>query len=253
MFDDNDYNEEEENLDYNYDPTPTLPASSFKETLLKSATPPITRNQQEAEEDAIENEIDKLRIENKKTKSKTIVIKSGSISSNAAKEVDALSSSISSSLNSKRPVQHKNSFSNFKDETLLASSLKAANNFDKKLHDIENYSQIIENATLKMDACVKDMNIVYENFDNKLRSESSSLSTEDLNNRLANNVSSANNETKTELDTTQKGIYSAASLCWAILKNDTGSVSGNIFQRDVLKPNKHSRFKPISYRALLNI
>ncbi len=188
MYDENDYNGDED-LDSNYDPTP-LPPSSFKETptlTLKSSTPPvnmtiITRNEKDVD-DEIENEIDKLRIENKLTnKTRNIFIKPSSNDSQSG--ADGLSTSVSSSFKSKR--QHKNSLSNFKDETLLASSLKASNNFDKKLDEIENYSQIIENATLNMDACVKDMNILYENFDNRLSCESNSLSNEDINSRVTN-------------------------------------------------------------------
>ena len=104
------------------------------------------------------------------SKTNNILIKSNG----SDNTVDTLvtSDNNSSSFNSKKNLHHKN---------LVASSLKASTDFDKKLHDIENYSQIIENATLNMDACVKDMNIVYENYDKKLTSESSSV--EDLINK----------------------------------------------------------------------
>ena len=181
------YDDEEEDLDSNYDtksiPKQHPPISSS--LIIKSTfTPPtasdpllsrsVSKNEQQHNEEEIENEIDKLRIENKKAKSKNIIIKHNG----SDNTVDTLvASENSSSFNSKKNLHHKN----LKDENLLASSLKASNNFDKKLHEIENYSQIIENATLNMDACVKDMNIVYENYDNKLRCESSSV--EDLMNK----------------------------------------------------------------------
>ena len=175
------YDDEEEDLDSNYD-SKSIPKQPISSSLIikSTFTPPplaasnlsqsVTKHAQNNDEE-IENEIDKLRIENKKTKSKNIVIKHNG----SDNTVDTLvASETSSSFNGKKNLHHKN----LKDENLLATSLKAANNFDKKLHEIENYSQIIENATLNMDACVKDMNIVYENYDNKLRCESSSI--EDL-------------------------------------------------------------------------
>ena len=176
------YDDEDEDLDSNYD-SKSIPKQPISSSLIIKSTftppPPTVTNLSQSvtkhdqnNEDEIENEIDKLRIENKKNnKSKNISIKHNG----SDNTVDTLvASGNNSSFNSKKNLHHKN----LKDENLLSTSLKAANNFDKKLHEIENYSQIIENATLNMDACVKDMNIVYENYDNKLRCESSSV--EDL-------------------------------------------------------------------------
>ena len=50
-------------------------------------------------------------------------------------------------------------------QDLAASSLKASNYFDEKIEHLENYSNIIENATLNMDACVNMMTTVYQNFE----------------------------------------------------------------------------------------
>jgi hypothetical protein len=51
-------------------------------------------------------------------------------------------------------------------QELVADALNATKHFDRKIEHIETYSQIIENATRKMDACVNDMNIVYQNYEN---------------------------------------------------------------------------------------
>jgi hypothetical protein len=112
----------------------------------------------------IENEIDKLKKEN-------------NLFNNAEREQRQIVSS--SSL-----VRHKGSFgaavstSVNSNNELANSSLQASRHFDQKLEHIENYSQIIENATLKMDACVKDMNIVYENYE-KIYDESSAAENEE--------------------------------------------------------------------------
>ncbi len=99
----------------------------------------------------IENEIDKLKKEN------NLLI--------AEKEqLEGLGSG------DRQQKQSSHSFStssvkSSSNHELANTSLQASKHFDQKLEHIESYSQIIENATLKMDACVKDMNIVYENYE----------------------------------------------------------------------------------------
>ena len=58
------------------------------------------------------------------------------------------------------------------DQDLADSSLSISRSFDKKIKHLENYSQIIENATHNMDTFLKDMTSVYESYDEKLCNES---------------------------------------------------------------------------------
>ena len=116
------------------------------------------------QEKIIENEIEQLRKENslltsnKKKKSTNPLL----ITNNRH------SSSCSSFLS----PQHTASTIN--NQELVASSLKASIHFNKKIEDLENYSNIIENATNAMDSCFKDINNVYTGF-----GESSSTNDED--------------------------------------------------------------------------
>ncbi|CAF0978825.1 unnamed protein product [Brachionus calyciflorus] len=54
---------------------------------------------------------------------------------------------------------------------LAVKSLRASNQFENKIQHIETYSKIIENATLNMDDCVKEMNDVYQNYENLYQSQ----------------------------------------------------------------------------------
>lgn len=105
----------------------------------------------------IDNEIDKLRRESLLISNKKFTKKINDSLLNGQN-----SSSCSSFLSN----------NNIKNEELLASSLKATNQFDKKIEDLENYSQLIEDATRKMDDCFKDMNNVYSGLEQNYNSGS---------------------------------------------------------------------------------
>lgn len=134
------------------------------------------KSDKEDNQDQIENEIDKLRLENMMLINKA--------EKRPRKSKPSSPSNIPTSIAS--------------NEELTASSLKASNQFDKKLHVIESYSQIIENATLKMDACVKDMNIVYANYDDKL----DLLQTDDSNLTTANKSNEKSTDFEKNFDDT---------------------------------------------------
>ena len=134
---------------------------------------------------------------------------------------------------------------------LADSSLKASNHFDNKIKHIENYSQIIEKATREMDACVKDMNIVYENYEKIVGEENEfdDMSGGDHQNKLAHtsvydmveskvdiyNTYSNNEEAKQDivdssnLPTTNKLEFylSSTSSIQTTINNATNSTSNN--------------------------
>ncbi|RNA31491.1 pleckstrin homology domain-containing family M member [Brachionus plicatilis] len=73
---------------------------------------------------------------------------------------------------------------------LAARSLTASSQFDSKIEHIETYSKIIENATMNMDAFVKDMSDVYQNYEKFYQSNEvdQDLSTEVENENKINSV-----------------------------------------------------------------
>lgn len=91
-------------------------------------------NEEISSSEKIESEIDKLRLENSRI----------------------LKKQTSESVISKSLVTN---------DDLAAKSLTASSQFDSKIAHIETYSKIIENATMNMDACVKDMSDVYQNYE----------------------------------------------------------------------------------------
>jgi hypothetical protein len=107
-----------------------------KKSRKQVAIEALSDNDDISSSDQIDNEIDKLRQENSRRMQKVHAEK----------------------ILSKSYTPHTSS-------DLAAKSLTASSQFDTKLQHIETYSKIIENATLNMDACVKDMSDVYQNYE----------------------------------------------------------------------------------------
>jgi hypothetical protein len=87
----------------------------------------------------IENEIDKLKLENKEL--------------------------LSTNSKTNKEFNQKPLTSNSNNDLIIQTSMSATDHFDQKLNKIENYSQIIEDATAKMHSFITDINIVYANDD----------------------------------------------------------------------------------------
>ena len=114
------------------------------------------------EKQQIDNEINKLRQEN------SLLIESSSKLSNSNNDSITPSKPSSFSALSQKPslrTTGNRASPSTSSIDLVSSSLKASNYFDAKIEHLENYSNIIEDATSKMDECVKDMTAVYENFE----------------------------------------------------------------------------------------
>ena len=110
------------------------PKFKIKKKPRKDLTMDTMSNEELSSSEQIESEIDKLRLEN----SKLIKKQTGE------------------NLISKSLVANND---------LAVKSLTASSQFDSKIAHIETYSKIIENATMNMDACVKDMSDVYQNYE----------------------------------------------------------------------------------------
>lgn len=113
------------------------------------------------EKQQIDNEINKLRQEN------SLLIESSSKLSSSNNDSIASAKHSFSAMNSKSTIRKSGNRASPSTSSidLVSSSLKASNYFDAKIEHLENYSNIIEDATSKMDECVKDMTAVYENFE----------------------------------------------------------------------------------------
>lgn len=105
------------------------------DSLAPTAQPHTTYNDVQ-----IENEIDKLKLENQ-------VLLSTKNTTNQKENNQKLLTS------------------NNHNDLIIRTSMSATDHFDQKLNKIENYSQIIEDATAKMHSYITDMNIVYANDD----------------------------------------------------------------------------------------
>lgn len=174
----------------------TLTKNILLNKALENSTNDFDFNQQQ---DKIDNEINKLRKENYDM-----------LINNNSNQADLLVSSKMKSNNGsnklkKSESKQSNSFNQTSNQELADTSLKASQIFDNKIKHIENYSQIIEKATLEMDAYVKDMNSVYGNYD-KLYSdelvdpnELLLISDEISNNKLINNPDIYQMESKVDI------------------------------------------------------
>ena len=127
-------------------------------------------------------------------------------------------------------------------QDLAASSLKASNYFDEKIEHLENYSNIIENATLKMDACVKDMTTVYQNYEKLYNESPASYLLNDESN--STNLNSTNlNSSHVEMDTAvevsdkledasvydmEKGELTELQATEPVNRTETGSIKSNM-------------------------
>lgn len=107
------------------------------------------------QDEQIDNEIIKLKKENSITSAVELENSGGSETRNQL-------------------IKSKSSTSSSSNKELADTSMKASHHFNKKIQHIEDYSQIIENATLNMDACVKDMSSLYENYE-KIYNDSESF------------------------------------------------------------------------------
>lgn len=143
-------------------------------TSQDSARIVVANNELKQQQVEIDNEIDRLKKESHSMLNNNNVKNSGK---------NSLTKSKSSSFSSPSTNQE-----------LAASSLKASSHFDKKIEHIENYSQIIENATLNMDVCVKHMNSLYENYE-KIYNDA---------NVESDNISAQGGEDRSTLNITQK-------------------------------------------------
>lgn len=149
----------EESSDQHYTKSDSVNSVCSELEMEKLANMSIINNNEEQHKqltgsvysDQIENEIDKMKLENN-----LIDKRSASTSSSNTQQISSTTTLIKT----------------LRNDDLANTSLQASHHFDQKIEHIENYSNIIENATLKMDACVKDMNIVYENYE-KIYDESS--------------------------------------------------------------------------------
>lgn len=101
------------------------------------------------EQAQIDKEINKLRRQ-------TLIISNKKIKEKKAKELQVINSSSTSSF-----LSNGNAINN---QDLLASSLKATDQFDKKIEDLEKFSQIIEQSTRNMEMVFRDMDNVYNGF-----------------------------------------------------------------------------------------
>jgi len=153
----------------------------------------------------IENEIDKLKIENQillLTNNKTLPIKEN---------------------NQKLLTTNK------KNDLIIRTSMNATEHFDQKLNKIENYSQIIEDATAKMHSFITDMNIVYAN-DDELAKLDHETQPNDESKRVDNEMSVYDMDEKGNQEPTnqeRKSSMNSSSQSSIVIDTDTDNSANN--------------------------
>ncbi len=140
---------------------------------------------------------------------------------------------IDSSVNmkSKKVTSTSSTMGQTSDHSELAdSSLKASNHFDNKIKHIENYSQIIEKATLEMDACVKDMNIVYENYEKIVGDENEfdDMSNGDQQNKLSHSSVYDTVESKVDIYKTYNNNNNNENIKQEIINSSNGTKTNKL-------------------------